>query len=46
MRTIIVNGTIIPGDGKTILPDHSVVIEDGMILDVINQRALPYDPAG
>jgi predicted amidohydrolase len=45
MRTIIVNGTIIPGDGKIILPDHSVVIEDGIILDVINQSALPYDPA-
>lgn len=46
MRTIIVNGTVIPGDGETILKDHSLVVEDGMIVDVINHRFLAYDPAG
>ncbi len=46
MKIIIVNGTVIPGDGETILKDHSLVVEDGMIADVINHRFLAYDPAG
>ncbi len=45
MRTIIVNGNVIPGDGERILKDHSVVIENGMILDVVNHPFIPYDPA-
>ena len=45
MRLIIVNGTVIPGDGETILKDHSLVVEDGMIADVVNHRFLAYDPA-
>lgn len=45
MRMIIANGTVITGDGETILNDHSVVIEDGMIVDLIPQPFPPYDPA-
>jgi hypothetical protein len=46
MRMIIANGTVVTGDGKTILNDHSVVIEDGMIVDLMHQPFPPYDPAG
>ncbi len=45
MRTIIVNGHIVPGDDERILRDHSIVVEDGIIQDVIDQAILPYDPA-
>ena len=40
-----VNGTVIPGDGETILKDHSLVVEDGMIVDVVPHPFLAYDPA-
>ncbi len=43
MRTIIVNGNVIPGDGERILKDSSLVIENGMILDVLHHPFLPYD---
>lgn len=45
MRKIISNATVIPGDGKTILPDHSVVIENGIVIDIIPARFLAYDLA-
>jgi predicted amidohydrolase len=45
LRTIIVNGHVVPGDDEKILRDHSIVVEDGIIQDVIDQAILPYDPA-
>jgi alpha-D-ribose 1-methylphosphonate 5-triphosphate diphosphatase PhnM len=42
---IIVNATVVPGDGETVLKEHSVVIENGMIQEVVNQKVLPYDTA-
>ena len=43
MRTIIVNGNIISRDGEKILRESSLVIENGMILDIIHHPFLPYD---
>jgi len=43
MRTIVVNGNVIPGDGEKILKDSSLVIENGMILDILHHPFLPYD---
>lgn len=46
MHTIIVNGNIITGDGKTILEDHSLVI-DGELIDGISHVSCPvYTSAG
>jgi len=45
MRKIIVNATLIPGDGETVLPDHSVVIEKGIVVDIIPARYLAFDLA-
>jgi len=45
MRTIIVNGTVINGDGHSVWRDHSIAIEDGIITDVIDKPYLPFDPA-
>lgn len=45
MRRIIVNATIIPGDGETVLPEHSLVIEKGIITDIIPARYLAFDLA-
>jgi hypothetical protein len=33
MRKFISNAIVITGDGKTVLPDHSVVIEKGIVVD-------------
>jgi len=46
MRRAIVNAVIVTGDGHTILENHSLVMEDGMITDLVPQPYLPYDPAG
>jgi hypothetical protein len=46
MRTIIVNANIITGDGITILPRHSLVIENGIIVELVNAPYLAYDPSG
>lgn len=46
MRRTIVNAVIVTGDGHTILENHSLVMEDGMITDLVSQPYLPYDPAG
>jgi cytosine/adenosine deaminase-related metal-dependent hydrolase len=43
MRTIVVNGNIIPGDGEKVIKDASLIIENGMILDILCQPFLPYD---
>ncbi len=45
MRTIVVNGNVIPGDGETVLKDRSVVIENGMIQEIVHHPFIPYDPA-
>ena len=44
-RTLITNGNVAPGDGEKILRDCCVVIEDGIILDIVRQPFIPYDPA-
>jgi hypothetical protein len=46
MRTLIVNGVVVNGDGIGIRPGCSVVIEDGIIAALIDKPFPPYDPAG
>lgn len=36
MRTLIVNANIITGDGKTVLENHSLILEDELIADISN----------
>ena len=43
MRIDIVNGTIIAGDGKSVLEGTSVIIEDGLIASLPRVRYIPYN---
>jgi predicted amidohydrolase len=45
MRKAISNATIITGDGETVLPDHTLVIEKGMVADIVPARFLAFDLA-
>jgi len=45
MRLAITNTTVVTGDGSTILPDRSVIVEDGLIVDIVPERYPYYDPA-
>ena len=45
MRLAITNTTVVTGDGSTVLPDQSVMIEDGLITDIVPERYPYYDPA-
>ena len=45
MRLAITNANIITGDGTTILENCSVVVEDGLIVDIPKVQYLYYDPA-
>jgi len=45
MRTLIFNGNITTGDGKTILEDHSLILEDGLISEILNTPYPYYDCA-
>jgi len=43
MRTLIFNASIITGDGKTILEDHSLILEDGLISEILGTPYPYYD---
>ena len=43
MRLDIVNGNIVTGDGKSILENTSVIIENGFIADLPRVRHVPYN---
>lgn len=45
MRLAITNTTIVTGDGTTVLADRSIIIEDGLIVDIVPERYPYYDPA-
>ncbi|MBC8075811.1 MAG: hypothetical protein H7Y32_07030 [Chloroflexales bacterium] len=45
MRLAITNTTVIVGDGSTIIADCSVIVEDGLIVDIVPERYPYYDPA-
>lgn len=45
MRLAITNTTVVSGDGATALLDHSVIVEDGLIVDIVPERYPYYDPA-
>jgi alpha-D-ribose 1-methylphosphonate 5-triphosphate diphosphatase PhnM len=45
MRLAITNTTVVVGDGTTILPDCSVIVEDGLIVAIVPERYPYYDPA-
>lgn len=45
MRLAITNTTVVTGDGSTVLADRSVIIEDGLIVDIVPERYPYYDPA-
>lgn len=43
MKISIVNGTIVTGDGKTVLPESSVVVEDVFITRIHDTKYIPYN---
>ncbi len=43
MRLDIVNGNIVPGDGKSYLENTSVIIKDCLIVDLPRVRHIPYN---
>jgi imidazolonepropionase-like amidohydrolase len=43
MRLDIVNADVITGDGETVLEGASVIVEDGLIVDVPRHRYVPYN---
>ncbi len=43
MRIDIVNGTIITGDGKSVVEGSSVIIENGLIASLPRVRYIPYN---
>jgi len=43
MRLDIVNGNVIPGDGKSLLENKSVIIKDCLIVDLPRVRHVPYN---
>lgn len=45
MRLAITNATVVVGDGSTVLPDRSVIVEDGLIVEIVPERYPYYDPA-
>jgi predicted amidohydrolase len=45
MRLAVTNANVVTGDGKTILENCSVVIEDEIIVDIPSAQYLYYDPA-
>ncbi len=45
MRTLIVNANVVTGDGKTVLEDRSLVVEDGLIESIRNAPCPIYDNA-
>lgn len=45
MRLAITNTTVVSGDGSTIITDCSVIVEDGLIVDIVPERYPYYDPA-
>lgn len=42
MRIDIVNGNVVTGDGKSFLEDTSVIIENGLIMDLPRMPYMPY----
>lgn len=42
-RTDIVNGSVVTGDGVTVLEDTSVIIEGGIISDLPRVKYIPYN---
>jgi len=45
MRLAIVNTHVVTGDGQTLLEDCSVIIEKGLIVDILKEPYPYYDPA-
>ncbi len=45
MRLAITNANVVTGDGKTILGDCTVIVEDELIVDIPMVQYLYYDPA-
>jgi predicted amidohydrolase len=45
MRIAITNTTVVVGDGASVRPDCSVIVEDGLIVDIVPERYPYYDPA-
>lgn len=43
MRTLIFNANIITGDGKTVLEDQSLILEEGLIAEILSTRYPYYD---
>jgi predicted amidohydrolase len=43
MRTLIFNANIITGDGETILKDHSLIVENGLISEILSNGYPYYD---
>ncbi len=43
MKISIVNGTIVTGDGKTVLPESSIVVEDVFITQIHDTKYIPYN---
>ena len=43
MRLDIVNGNIVTGDGETYLEDSSLIVQDGLIIDILRIRHIPYN---
>lgn len=43
MRTLVFNGNIVTGDGKTLLEDHSLIVEDGLIAEILTSPYPYYD---
>jgi imidazolonepropionase-like amidohydrolase len=45
VQTAITNATVITGDGRTILPEGSLILEDEIIIDVVPIKYLAYSVA-
>jgi imidazolonepropionase-like amidohydrolase len=45
MRLILTNGNVVTGDGRTIIENSSVVIEDEYIVETRKIRYIPFDTA-
>ncbi len=43
MKTSIVNATIVTGDGETVLPRSSLIVEDVFITQVYDTQYIPYN---
>lgn len=45
MRLAIINTNVIAGDGHTLIEDCSVIVEKGIIIDIIGEQYPYYEPA-